>query len=93
MKTEKLYEGRILNLRVDTVELSNKKYSKREIIEQKPAVVIIALDEEENVLLVRQYRKAVDKVLVELPAGKMEVGEDPLTSAHRERRPDRKSVV
>ena len=53
MKTEKLYEGRILNLRVDTVELSNKKYSKREIIEQKPAVVIIALDEEENVLLVR----------------------------------------
>ena len=69
MKTEKLYEGRILNLRVDTVELPNKKYSKREIIEQKPAVVIIALDEEENVLLVRQYRKAVDKVLVELPAG------------------------
>ena len=51
MKTEKLYEGRILNLRVDTVELPNKKYSKREIIEQKPAVVIIALDEEENVLL------------------------------------------
>ena len=49
MKTEKLYEGRILNLRVDTVELSNKKYSKREIIEQKQAVVIIALDEEENV--------------------------------------------
>lgn len=90
MKTEKLYEGRILNLRVDTVELPNKKYSKREIIEQKPAVVIIALDEEENVLLVRQYRKAIDKVLVELPAGKMEAGEDPLTSAHRELREETK---
>lgn len=84
MKTEILYEGKILTLRVDTVELPDMKYSKREIIEHSPSVVIIPMIDDENVFVIKQYRKAVDKVLYEFPAGLLESGEDPKEVALRE---------
>ena len=84
MKTEILYEGKILTLRVDTVELPDMKYSKREIIEHSPSVVIIPMIDDENVFVIKQYRKAVDKVLYEFPAGLLESGEDPKEAALRE---------
>lgn len=84
MKTEKIYEGKILNLRIDTVELPDKKYSKREIVEHPGAVAIIALTEENEIVLVKQYRKAIERELLEVPAGKLEIGEEPKETAIRE---------
>ncbi len=84
LKTERIYEGKVINLRVDTVELPDKKYSKREIVEHPGAVGIIGISNEGQVILVRQYRKAVDDFLLEIPAGKMEPKEDPLECARRE---------
>ena len=84
MKSERVYEGRIVNLRIDTVELPDKKYSKREIVEHPGAVAIVAVTEEKEVLLVRQYRKALDSILLELPAGKIERDEEPIETAKRE---------
>lgn len=84
MKSEKVYEGKILNLRIDTVELPDKKYSKREIVEHPGAVSIIPINENNEVYLVKQYRKAIDKEILEIPAGKIEIGEEPKDCAIRE---------
>lgn len=78
------FKGRIINLRVDTVRLPNGRTSTREVVEYAGAVTIVALDDERQVLLVRQYRYAVGSELIELPAGKLEAGEDPLECAKRE---------
>ena len=83
IKSEMIYEGRILKLRVDTVELKNRKYSKREIVEHANAVTIIAM-KDDKIVFVRQYRKAVDKELLELPAGLIESNELPKEAAQRE---------
>lgn len=84
MKSEKIYDGRVLGLRVDTVELPNMKYSKREIVEYTGAVAVVAITEENEVLLVKQYRKPIEKFLVEIPAGKLEINEEPRETAERE---------
>ncbi|MTI68310.1 MAG: NUDIX hydrolase [Firmicutes bacterium] len=84
MKSDKIYEGKILNLRIDTVELPDKKYSKREIVEHSGAVAIVPITDDGYVTLVKQYRKAIDKELLEIPAGKIEVGEEPKSCAIRE---------
>ncbi|MDY0234521.1 MAG: NUDIX hydrolase [Gudongella sp.] len=84
MKSDKLYEGKIINLRIDTVELPDKKYSKREIVEHPGGVAIVGITDENEILIVSQYRKAVDKILFELPAGKLEVNEEPKETALRE---------
>lgn len=83
LKSEKIYQGKILSLRVDTIEMPNKKYSKREIVEHKPAVVIIGI-KGKKLLMVKQYRKAVNKTLLEVPAGLVEVTETPVQAASRE---------
>lgn len=83
IKTDKLYQGKIINLRIDTVELPNQKYSKREIIEHSGGVAILAIHDD-KIILVEQYRKAVEKNLYEIPAGKIEPNEDPLEGAKRE---------
>ena len=70
LASKKPYEGRILNLRVDTVMKPSGTVTTREIVEHTDSVVIVAVDAQDNVLLVRQYRSALGKVLVELPAGK-----------------------
>ncbi len=84
MKSEKIYEGKILNLRVDTVEMPDKKYSKREIVEHSGGVAVVALTDQGNIVMVKQFRKALEDYLLELPAGKLEYGEDPLECAKRE---------
>lgn len=84
MKSEKIYDGKMINLRIDTVELPDKKYSKREIVEHPGAVAVIAITEDNEILLVEQYRKAVDQVLLEIPAGKIEIDEEPNITAMRE---------
>lgn len=84
MKSDKLYEGKILNLRVDTVELPDKKYSKREIVEHPGGVSIIAITDDNSLILVKQYRKAAENFLYEIPAGKLELSEEPRETAIRE---------
>lgn len=82
--SRRIYQGKILNLRVDTVKLPNGHEATREVVEHSGAVAIVALTEQDEVILVRQYRHAVGKVMLEIPAGKLEPGEQPEKCAHRE---------
>ncbi len=84
LRSERVYQGRLVGLRVDTVELSSGRQAEREIVEHDACAAIVAVDSEDNVLLVRQYRKPVEKMLLEIPAGGIESGEDPLDGARRE---------
>jgi ADP-ribose diphosphatase len=81
-----VYEGKIVSLRVDQIALSDGRTATREVVEHPGAVVIIALDQDSQVTLVRQYRHAVRRYLLELPAGGLEPGEEPLFTAQRELR-------
>lgn len=84
IKSETIYDGKILKLRVDTVELENKKYSKREIVDHQKGVGIIAFDADGKLWMVKQYRKSIDKVTLEIPAGLVESNELPIETAKRE---------
>ncbi len=84
MKSERIYEGKVINLRVDTVELPDRKYSKREIVEHSGAVAIVAVNQEGKIILIKQFRKPVEEVLLEIPAGRIEPKEDPQDTALRE---------
>lgn len=79
-----IFEGRILKLKVDEVILPDGSKSKREIVEHRGAVAILAVDEQNNIWMVRQYRKPVEQVLLEIPAGTLEENEEPLECAKRE---------
>ncbi len=81
---EYLYRGKILSLKVNEVRLSNKSIAIREIVEHPGAAVIVALDDQQRVLMVRQYRSAAGKELLEIPAGTLNSGEDPALCATRE---------
>ncbi len=84
--TRRIYEGRVLNVRVDNVELPNGHRSTFEIIEHGGGVCIVAQPERDTIVLVRQYRPAIGGYLLEVPAGKLERGEDPAECAVRELR-------
>ncbi|TDL82484.1 NUDIX hydrolase [Peribacillus frigoritolerans] len=82
--SEKLFSGRIIDLYLEEVELPNGKTSTREIIKHPGAVAVIAITKEKKIVMVQQYRKAMERVLVEIPAGKLEKGELPEVTAKRE---------
>ena len=82
--SENIYKGKILNLRVDEIELPDGRNSVREIVEHSGGVTIIAITDDNEILLVKQYRKPAEDVLLEIPAGKLEDGEVPLSCAKRE---------
>ena len=84
ISSDRVYTGKTISLKVDTVEVPNRGYQKREIVEHNGAVGIVAITSENKVVLVRQYRKAVEKELWEIPAGKIEIGENPKECAIRE---------
>lgn len=84
VETDVKFEGRILKLRVDTVELPDGTTSTREIIEHPGGVAVIAVDENGYVPMVTQFRKPYEKMIMELPAGKLDNGEDPLDCGIRE---------
>ncbi|PYZ98511.1 ADP-ribose pyrophosphatase [Alteribacter lacisalsi] len=81
---EIIYEGRIIDLSIHQVALPNGKESKREIINHPGAVAVLAVNKEGKLILVKQYRKALEKSIAEIPAGKLEKGEDPKACAARE---------
>ena len=84
IKSDNIYDGKILKLRVETVELENKRYSKREIVDHQKGVGIIAYDGDDKIWMVKQYRKALDKMTLEIPAGLVDPGELPIEAAKRE---------
>ncbi len=84
IKSEKIYEGRIIKVKVDTVELANRSYAKREIVEHQRGVGIVALTENQEIYLVRQFRKPIEKIIYEIPAGLVESSEDLVDAAIRE---------
>ncbi|MDQ0219068.1 NUDIX hydrolase [Peribacillus cavernae] len=84
VSTEKIFEGKVISLQVDVVELPDGNKSKREIIKHPGAVAIIAITAENKIIMVEQYRKAMDRSIVEIPAGKLEKGEEPVHTAVRE---------
>ena len=83
---EYIYRGKILNLRRDTAELPNGETAAREVVEHHGGVTIAAVTEDDELLFVRQFRYPQGELLLELPAGKLEAGEDPLSAAVRELR-------
>lgn len=84
LESKEIFSGRILTIKLDTVSLPNGHVSTREIVEHGGAVAIVPVDQDGNVLLVRQYRLACKEALLEIPAGGIDQGEEPLATAQRE---------
>ena len=82
--SERIYKGRQVGLRLDKVVLPEGRKTIREVVEHAPCVAIVALDSKDNVLLVRQFRHPAGKVLLEIPAGGIDPGEEPEAGAIRE---------
>lgn len=82
--TTSIFKGKVIDLQVDEVELPDGKTSKREIVKHPGAVAVIALTKDKRLVLVEQYRKPLEKSIIEIPAGKLEPGEQPETCARRE---------
>ena len=83
LDSETVYDGRVISLRVDDVELDGGRRSTREVVEHPGAVGILAWDGE-RLAMVRQWRHATGGALLEIPAGTLEDGEEPLATARRE---------
>lgn len=84
IKSERLYEGAIFDMEKLTVELPNGKIAYRDVIRNPGASVIVPLTDDGHVIMVKQFRKPIEAVSLEVPAGKMDPGEDPLQCAQRE---------
>ncbi len=87
--SQRVFAGRLLTVRVDDVTLVDGRRATREIVEHPGAVAIVAVHgegDEQRVALVRQFRKAAEQFLLEIPAGTLEPGEEPLACAQRELR-------
>lgn len=82
--SEEIYKGKIIRVTRDKVALENGHTTYREVVHHNGGAAIIAINEREEVALVRQYRYALGRELIELPAGKVEAGEDPAVTAVRE---------
>ena len=84
LSSEKIFDGVILHIRRDQVELPGGGRSVREVVDHPGGVCILALDQDGQVTLVRQYRYPMAEHIIELPAGKLDPGEEPSAAARRE---------
>jgi ADP-ribose pyrophosphatase len=84
VSSKHVFRGRAVSLRVDTVELPSGRHTTRETVEHPDCIVVVPVDEEGNVLLVRQFRHPVNRTLLELPAGGIEKSETPENAVCRE---------
>lgn len=84
--SEKVFQGRVFDVRRDRVRLPNGNQTRLDIVEHEPAVTLLPVDAEGRAWLVRQYRHAAGRELLELPAGVVEPGETPEACAYRELR-------
>lgn len=83
IESELIFDGKVVKLYKDKIELSTGQESFREVVKHSGGVVILA-KKEDKILLVKQFRYPMKEVLYELPAGKLEIGEDPFEAAKRE---------
>ena len=86
VESHRPFEGKLVNLRVDTVRLPDGRLAVREIVEHSDSVCVVPLNGEGKVILVRQYRKPIEGFLLEVPAGGIHPGEEPEEAARRELR-------
>ena len=84
IESKVIHEGKIISLSVDKVSLPNGKEAIREVVHHNGGVTIIALPDEHSIVLVKQYRYPIGKATWELPAGRLNVNEDPVLGAKRE---------
>jgi len=84
ISTKQIYAGKVVNLRVDAVELENRTIASREIVEHNGAAAIVPILSRGNVILVRQFRYAIETEVLEVPAGTLKENEDPKNCAVRE---------
>ena len=84
VKSEVIYRGKVFNTKVDQIEYNSGNKAVREVAEHPGGAVVVPVTAEGKIIMVTQHRFPVDKVLLELPAGKLSTGEDPLVCAVRE---------
>ena len=84
LETQNVFNGNIINVKVDKISDQHNKLMVREVVEHKPAVAIVPIDNDDNIIMVRQYRHPASLNLLEIPAGIIEDGEEPDVTALRE---------
>lgn len=84
IRTTDIFSGKIISVQVDDIQLPNGKEAKRELVKHPGAVAVIALTNEGEMIFVKQYRKPLERTLIEIPAGKIEPNEEPYVTAVRE---------
>ena len=84
VSTRRIYEGKIINVRVDDVLLPNGNEATREIVEHNGAACVVPVTDDGKVYMVRQYRYPFERMVLEIPAGKLDAGESPVDAANRE---------
>lgn len=84
IKQDLVYKGNIIEVYKETVELPNGKQVHWDFVKHKGASAVIAIDEDDKIIMVRQYRNAIDRMSLEIPAGGIQIGEDPKVTALRE---------
>ncbi|MDR0266589.1 NUDIX hydrolase [Paenibacillus sp.] len=83
VSTRPIFEGKVISLQIDTVQLPDGSTASREIVKHPGAVAVLAIYDD-KMILVDQFRQAMGRCELEIPAGKLEKGEDPLEAAKRE---------
>ena len=86
LSSQLIFDGRAVKLRVDTVQMADGRQTTREVVEHSDCIAVVAIDADNNALLVKQFRKPVEKELLEIPAGGINPGEDPEAAVRRELR-------
>lgn len=84
VSSEYVFDGRLLHVYNDVVSLPNGKTSTREYIKHQGAVAVVPVTDDNEIIVVRQYRYPIERVTIEIPAGKLDKGEEPLSAAKRE---------
>ena len=84
LETKNIFDGKVIHVTYDTVELENGEMATREVVRHPGGVCIAALTENNELLFVRQFRYPYKEVVLELPAGKLEKGQTPLENGKRE---------
>lgn len=84
LDSEYVYRGKVINVLRDSVEISTGRKSVREVVEHSGGVVIVAQKSDDSILMVKQFRYPIKQTVLELPAGKLEKGEEPFPAAKRE---------
>ena len=84
ISSDRIYSGKMVSLKVDTVEVSEGRTAIREIVNHCGAVCAVGVTEDKKIVLVKQFRKSIEKDIIEIPAGKLEPGEKPDEAIIRE---------